>query len=461
LSALDPGLRRVSVHADTAIIDLALPAGVPVATLIPSIVDILNRDDDNALADRATKSYQLCPLGAPALPPSTTLAQNEIRDGAVLLLSQPPIPPPVVRYDDMADAVAATIEATTLPHNPRSTQLTGAVAAGALAAIGGLALVGTAPGGNTNRGFATTATVAALAGLVALLSASIAHRTYQNAIAGVTLSLIATGLAAVACFLAIPGTPGGPNLLLAAMAAAVTSTLAPRVTDCGVVTLTAVACFSLVVAAAALAAVLTAAPPYVIGSVCALLSLGLLGLAGRVSIALSGLSPQLPVTPFPATLELRDDLLHAKVIRADRWSTSLLAAFAWSAAVGAVVTALSGALRPGCVTFAAITSGLLLSRARHDRRRTLMFAVAGIASAGGTFGMIAVRTPDHGPWIALLTVMMAAAAVYLGFVAPGMSFSPAVQRGVDLLECLALVVLVPLTCWICGLFQAVRGLGHA
>ena len=41
LSASDPGLRRVSVHAGTAVVDVALPAAVPVATLIPSIVDIL------------------------------------------------------------------------------------------------------------------------------------------------------------------------------------------------------------------------------------------------------------------------------------------------------------------------------------------------------------------------------------------------------------------------------------
>jgi uncharacterized membrane protein len=60
--------------------------------------------------------------------------------------------------------------------------------------------------------------------------------------------------------------------------------------------------------------------------------------------------------------------------------------------------------------------------------------------------------------IAAATATLAAVAVYLGFVAPAMSFSPVVRRSVELLELLALVAIVPLTCWICGLYDAVRGL---
>ena len=52
MSVSDPGLRRVSVHVGTAVLDLSLPAGVPVATLIPSIVDILAERDDPHLRSR-------------------------------------------------------------------------------------------------------------------------------------------------------------------------------------------------------------------------------------------------------------------------------------------------------------------------------------------------------------------------------------------------------------------------
>ncbi|HZC51279.1 MAG TPA: hypothetical protein VE441_02100, partial [Mycobacterium sp.] len=33
-----------------------------------------------------------------------------------------------------------------------------------------------------------------------------------------------------------------------------------------------------------------------------------------------------------------------------------------------------------------------------------------------------------------------------------------IRRGVEVVECLALIALVPLTCWICGLYGTVRGL---
>jgi hypothetical protein len=87
-----------------------------------------------------------------------------------------------------------------------------------------------------------------------------------------------------------------------------------------------------------------------------------------------------------------------------------------------------------------------------------VFVISGIVTTGTTFGFAALSNPEHGPWIAGVTAMLSALAVYLGFIAPAMSLSPVVRRSVELLECVALVSMVPLTCWICGLYGAVRGL---
>lgn len=57
----DPGLRRVTVHAGAQAVDLTLPAAVPVATLIPSIVDILG---DRGASPATAARYQLSALGA-------------------------------------------------------------------------------------------------------------------------------------------------------------------------------------------------------------------------------------------------------------------------------------------------------------------------------------------------------------------------------------------------------------
>jgi type VII secretion integral membrane protein EccD len=459
LPASDPGLRRVSVHAGTAVVDLALPAGVPVAVLIPSITDILERRGVARSDDPGARRYRLSRLGASALDTSTTLAQNGIGDGAVLVLSQSSTPPPAPRYDDVAEAVSATLEAAARPWRDfrRATRLTGSVAAGSLTAVGALVLIR-----NTFRTNATGsgASAAALAGFIALIFAVLAHRTYRDAIAGLALSVIAVGFAAVTGFLAVPGAPGIHNVLLAATAAAVTSALAMHVSGCGAVTLTAVSCVAMLIALAALVGVTTATPLRAIGSVSALISFGLLGVAARVSIVLTGLSPRLPPAPEVDAIEPSGACLTARAIRADKWLASLLVAFSSSATAGAIITVLAGAPRLCCIAFGTVTGALLLLRARSDDdgRRTLVFVTGGIAVTATTFGVVALGMPRYGAWIAAATAVLAAAAIYLGFVAPAISLSPVVCCGVEVLECVALVTTVPLTCWICGLYSAVRGL---
>ncbi|SOJ53539.1 hypothetical protein MSIMFB_01041 [Mycobacterium simulans] len=443
MSASDPGLRRVAVHAGTATVDLSLPAAVPVATLIPSIIDMVG----TRTADSAATRYQLSRVGASALPGSTTLAQNDIRDGTVLVLSQSPPEPPVTRCDDVAESVSVTLDATG-PRSRKATRLTGAVAAICLTATGALVLARNALNSTTARHAGTTAAVAAGAAVIALLGAAIAHRTYRDPVAGVSLGLIAIVFAAVAGLLAVPGVPGAASVLLAAMAAAVTAVLARRVTGCGVVTLTAVACSAVVTAVAALAGGLIAAPPYTIGSAVALASLGLLELSPRIAIQLAGLSPR--DDDLPAA-----DLVAATAIRADVWLTSLLAAFASSAAIGAIAAAISARK---AVPLAAVIAALLLLRARSVVwKRTLVFVISGISTATTTFAVAAAGAPRHGPWIAALAATLAAVAMYLGFMAPTTPLSPVARRSVEALECLMLVTMVPLTCWICGVFSAVRG----
>jgi type VII secretion integral membrane protein EccD len=457
----DAGLRRVSVHAGTAVVDLALPAGIPVATLIPPIVDILESRSAGSSAEPMAKRYRLSLPGAAAFNASTTLAQNGIRDGAVLVLSQARTSPPAHRYDDVAEAVSVTLDARTWSQrqNRQATRLAGALAAGCLTGMGVLALIRNAVSANVARHLDTTAGIAALAGFVALMLSAIAHRGDRDPIAGLTLSVIATAFAAVAGFLAVPGAPGVPNGLLAATAAAVTSVLAMRVSGCGTVTLTAVSCFEIVIAIAALVGVVTAAPLHILGSVSALVSVGLLGVAPRVSIVLAGLSPKLPTTPEPEAVDPDVDCLAAKAIRADDWFAILLAALSSSAGLGAIVTVLAGAPRIDCIALAIITGAVLLLRANSmDRRRALVVVISGIVTIGTTFGLVAARNPQHGPWIAAVTALLAAGAIHFGFVAPAMSLSPLMRRGVELLEYLMLVAMVPLTCWICGLYGAVRAL---
>ncbi|WP_055403410.1 MULTISPECIES: type VII secretion integral membrane protein EccD [unclassified Mycobacterium] len=453
MPATDSGLRRVSIHAGSAAADLVLPAEIPLAVLTPTIVDIL--EVSHAHNRLTAKRYHLSLPGSSPLDPSKSLAQSGIGDGTVLLLSQPPAEPPAPRHHDTAEAMAEALAAASEPSGFPA-RLAGAVAAGCVIAVGALALARNALVANAPR---TAVGVLACAGLVALLSAVVAHRAYRDAVAGLTLGAMAAAFAAVAGLLVVPGPPGICNVLLAATAAAATCVVAMRVSGCGAVTLTAVSCAATVVAVAALVGVVTAAPPHAIGAAAGLASLGMVAAAARVSIVLAGLSTRLLWTPAMDETDADEWRLRERARRADAWLSSLLAGFSSAAAVGAIVTVLAGAPRLSCMAFGGITGALLLLRARcADGGRMVTFIAAGIAVVGVTFGVTAFGAPGQGPWVAVATAMLAGAAMYLGFVAPAVTPPLLVRRAIDALEWLSLVALVPLTCWLCGLYGVARGL---
>lgn len=468
LSASDTGLRRVCIYAGTDVLDLSLPAAVPVATLIPSIIDIVNfrtGDPPDGPDDVMATRYQLSRPGTPPLLSSTTLEQNDIRHGTVLVLSKTTDEFSNRSYHDVAEAVLATLDATPGPQPNRNTgRLTGAVAAGLLTSTGALVLIQNSFDTNAIQYAGSTAGVTAMAGFISLLFATIAHRVNRDPITGLTMSLIATGFAAIAGLLAVPDSPGAANVLLAAMTATVVSVLALLVTGCGGITLTAVACFAVGTAGIALACVITSAPLHVIGSLSVLISLALLEFSPQMAIVLAGLSPILTTAldsdnsgTLPPT-----DRLATKAVHTDNWLTSLLAAFSSSAAIGAIITVLATrSTAPGFdkIAFSSVTGALLLLRSRStDRRRTLVFFSAGIATIAISFAVAVTRAPQHGPWIAAATAVLAATSIYLGSVAPVMLLSPVGRRSVESLECLALVTLAPMACWICGFFGTVRRL---
>jgi type VII secretion integral membrane protein EccD len=467
LSESDRGLCRVSVHADAIRADLVLPAAVPIAALIPAIVDILAAADGRravASADLVATNYQLSRLGAPSLDASTTLAQNGVRDGTILVLTPSATELPAPSFDDAAEAVSATLDAVTRPWTRRGVRLTSAVAASWLATISGVVLIRNSLATNDARDIAATVGLAATASCVALLAAALAHRAFRDPITALTFGLLAVGFSAAAGFIAVPGGPGAPNVLLAAMATAVTSVVTIRVTGCGAVALTAVSCFAVVIAITALAGVITGAPLPAISSISALVSLGLLEASARVSIVLAGLSPRLPSTLDVAVdgPTLAPDYLAARAICADDRLTSLVAAFSSSAAVDAIIVGVhnTGTPRAGSVVFATVIGVALLLHApsQINLSRTVALVGGAVATISTTLVVAAAASPQHALWIGAVALILAGATLSQGFITPTITFSPVARRSVELVEYLLLAALVPLACWICGLYSAVRGL---
>ncbi|GAB3006364.1 type VII secretion integral membrane protein EccD [Mycobacterium bourgelatii] len=286
-----------------------------------------------------------------------------------------------------------------------------------------------------------------------VVSATLAanHPDMTGHTARVTLAVIATVFAALAGLFAVPGPAGTPHVLLATMAATATSVLAMRVTGCDGVILRGVACFATVAAVAALVGVLTTMPPLAIASLVTLASFALLEVSPRISIVLTGLSPRLAAdTDLDTT-----DHVAARATRAGGWLAGLHTAFSASVASGAIVTVLAS---PHWVAVAsAATAGcLLLLRARS---MGLVAIIGGMTVATTTFVVVVVRGLVPGQWVAAmaagLTIVAMFVALRLGSNA--LALSPIARRGVESLECLALVGLVPLAAWNCGAFSAVSG----
>ena len=453
-------LRRVSVQADSIHVDLVLSAVMPIGSLIPPIVDALAAHRSHRARPVAVR-YQLSVPGQAALDPSKTLAQLGVRDGAVLILtsSSTVLTPP--RFDDVAEAVSVSLSATMRPLTWQAARLIGAVIAGGLA--------GTAAAVLLRRAFDISdahrtggAAVAAAAGLIAVAAAVVAYRMFRDRTAALLLGLTACGFAAIAGFLAVPGEIGAPNALLATVATTTTSA-AMRITGCCTTIFTALACFATVATGATVASAVTGMPLQALGAASAAISLILIEMSAPMSIILAGLSSQVTTSEHEEAASTPDGL-SARAIRANGWLTSLVAAFSALAVLGAIGAAAGSSVaadRPALgLWFAAITGGVLLLRARSHRDlvRSVQLVLAGTVTLSATFVTAAVAYPSRTPYLAAVLLMLAAAALCLGFITRTVTFSPVGRRSLDVLEYLALAAIVPLACWICGAYDVARGM---
>jgi type VII secretion integral membrane protein EccD len=194
------------------------------------------------------------------------------------------------------------------------------------------------------------------------------------------------------------------------------------------------------------------------GSLTTLVSLALLEVSARLSIAWAGLSPRLPSQLNCRGVVPAADQLRHSAIRADTILTSLVIASAAAAAAGAVCSALSARAGSAAVVFAAVTGAVLLLRAgsHSDFTRTLTLLAAATVTLSAAF-VVAGAAPQRPVWMAMGIALPVAVAMCLGFVVPALTFSPVVRRGVELLEYLGLIAIVPLACWTCGFYSAARG----
>jgi type VII secretion integral membrane protein EccD len=444
--AMPDPLCRLSVQHGPHTVDLALPSETPVGLLLPSIVDLVHR---GRVAVDEGRHWHLSRVGQERLDTSASLHDNAIRDGELLLLATSATPAPELVQDDAWRTVVDTVDTGCVP-----TQVVATAACLCTTVFGATALVWSGIVTHATGHVVTGGAIAAAAAIGAVAT----RRAHPDPILCVTLSVIAVVFAAAAGFLAVPGGPSMANSLLAAAVACSTSILLLRVVHCGEICLTALATFTALTGSAAACGVAWTLPVATTGAALSALSLGTLGVAARLSIAAAGLTPATPSSDHRADDGPASETPRA--VTAHHTLTALVIGSAGAAAVGAALVASAcvhdGRIWPKGAVFVTAVGLVMVLRARThiDTLRRTALVVGGMAAIAAGVALVVVSTPGQANWVCLLAT--AVGLSMLGGVF-GVTVNPLARRTVEVLEYLALAAVVPLACWVGGLYGQIRG----
>ncbi|NHI11854.1 Secretion protein snm4 [Streptomyces sp. KO7888] len=459
------GLCRLTVRAPSVSVDLAVPADVPVADLLPTLLRYVGEDAEEAGLDHA--GWVLQRLGDAPLDEETTLARAGLFDGVVLHLRPHTEALPEARLDDLVDGIADTAGRQLHTWRPAAARgfLVGAAAVTAVAALVLVVRPGVTGSGSSR------AACAAVAGLLLLAGAGTASRAVGDRLSATALALLVAPCLALSGWLLTGGDLTGPDaaraagarLLAAGAAGAGGAVLALAATAVGAPALLATAVVS--VAAAVTGALMgytdltVPASAALVAAVVALAS----GAVAPFAFKLAGM--RMPALPSSAA-QLQEgiepyagDEVAERTELAGRWVTALFTAVGAVAAAALTVLAERPNL-PEALTALALSLLLLLhSRGLGHIGQRLALGVPGV------LGLLLLARAwaadlDSGGRVVVFAVLLAVAAalVIASWTVPGRRVLPYWGRAAELGHTAFAVALLPLTLWAAGLFGWLRGL---
>jgi type VII secretion integral membrane protein EccD len=448
-------LCRVTVRTlrptSEAVVDLALPTRLEVGELLPDIVDLVGEPA------REGERWTLSRFDGSVLDESATLKDSGVEDGDVLLLSdETSLPTP--RYGDMSHYVLDA--STSADRDTGSARRMGPVTLLWSAAFGATTLALPGPATPDIRGV-----IAVMLTVAMTVAAVIASRVGGRQSPASSLGATAVVFGAAAGYLVVPGHSAAPKLFLAAAVCGAVSTLLLRLTSGGTPFFVSLAAMSTMTAVAAAVVAMWPTSTATAGAVLTAASLVMMGVAARLSIFLAGLAPRMSSTDEAPDETISVDVGATCALRGHEMLTGLLAGFSLSAASGAVLIA-GDCHSPNTwsgVALTAATSVVLMFRAAQQRGavRSAAVFVAGLISTTATFTLTALSAPQHRIWLCLIAVAFASGCLWFSRVDVRTSMSPLARRGLEVVDYLVLAAVVPLACWVGGVFGFVRGLSLA
>lgn len=453
-------LTKVTVKTPRRFIDVALPADVPVADLLPYV--LRHAGEDAADAGERHAGWLLRRPTGESLDHQRTLAAQRVLDGELLHLVPGEVEWPELEYEDLVETIASGARRYGRSWGRPATRVCGMVAAAAILSLGTLVVLLWQPPWRMPGVVMIGAAVLLLGGGV-LVARAVPDAPAGAVLAGCGLPYaFLGGLLVTAPDHLTLTTVGAPQVMLGAS----------LVVSLGIVGYLGVAAPTRIFVAA-----VTAAALGVLGAALArpLSPDGAAAVAVTVAIGLMPGFPWLAVRlgrlPLPALPQRSADLLKeqqlpptpkvfAAAARTDEVLTGLLTGAAVAVVVGAGYL-VAGAGRGHLLLLTAAAVALLLrARLFPIPRQRVPLLVAGGALAAMVVGVRAVRADGNGELALLLLGVFAVAVLALGagLVYARRHPTPYFGRFADVGDVVAVLALVPLTCYHTGFYHYVQTL---
>lgn len=455
------GLTRVTISSPQRRVDVALPDGVPVAELLPELLEHAGE----AMADNGERhgGWALRRADGSALSSGAPLATQGVRDGAVLHLVPARGEWPELEYDDVVEAIAAGARRYGVGWSARATRITALVVAGVALVAGVWAVLRSGP----------QWTLPALAALgvaaVLVLAGVVASRAYGDVVAGATLSAYAMPYAFVGGLLLLAGSSrlgalrpwhlldGAVALLIVALLGAVAAAYGLRLFVAG-------ATAAVLGEVAGLLGLVTSAS----GAAAAVLTLLVASIAAVPLLAIRLGKLPMPVVTLPTDMSstgrgLEPQPDRARVFAAVARTDEMLTGMLLGVSVAALVTSAVLVHTPGIAgrLLVAVAAAAFLLRARLFV--TVRQRVPLLAAGAGSYGLLAVALLTGQPSAANLAIVGALTIAALLVAAAGARYasgapSPYLGRAADLLDALCVVSVVPIACAVLNLYRLATAL---
>ncbi|MDO3648200.1 type VII secretion integral membrane protein EccD [Nocardia mangyaensis] len=482
---------RVAIMVATYQVDAVVPTKFAVETFIDDLLEVLAAaiEDDAVDFTAPVGQWSLAKPGQPPIPRWRSLADHDVADGAVLVLTpveSAEVFRPIV--EDITDALALINEREFAEYDAGTSAVVGfgVLVAGAAATAGMLAWSWLQSGS-----ILWCAVPALLLGAVFWGAAVVAGQRFAAPRACLGSALAALALMFAGGAMLVPGEYDevgrftAANLAAGAVVAAVAAATMMRVTRVGIATLMSAAALGIVVAVAALPATYLALSPSQVAAGVVLGIVILLASAPRIAVVIARIRP--PDLPDPgnevAPASLTDifdaesgtegapDDPQRRSTEATFESRARLAVTSLRGLVVAlslalsVATVLTAAIHPGKIreiVLAVAVAGILMLRARWypDRVQAIALVTGSVVTATGL--AIVLVGVHQTPGVRLLIVALLLLAAVLGCFAavrlPNVRLSPVTRRITDLFEYLLLLMVPVLTFWIMGIYAAMRAI---